>query len=504
MSNAQGSGTGNYEIIYGDGGSLKIDKADYTAISASKTYNGNADFSSATLSGVNDEKFSVSTLIANSPNASSNDGARRFTGFSGGISGVSTAADIGNYNTLVLSSLSDGANQATIIKAPLTLKGSDTTVTYNGREQRNLLTATDGTTIYNNDITSVSGLATGTSASPARYSGAAQLSNAQGSGTGNYEISYGAGGSLTINKAPLTISASSDNRAYNGTTTSAASPSYGTLYGTDSLTDLSQSFASKNVLGENQSTLYVNTGYTLSDSNGGRNYVVTLASAAGTITPANLIITGVSAANKVYDGTRTATLSGGGVQVFGNDGVTLVKTAATGTFDTKDAGSAKLVTATGYTLSGLDASNYALIQPTGLMADIKPKALSIKAQNDYRTYDSMAYSGGNGVIYSGFVTGDSQSTLYGTLTYGGTSQGAVRAGTYSIKPRGLTSNNYIIGFVDGQLTIASPVSTIVTGGCAPASLATTRPTSIACYTQDMQIRSVRSFEQFDVDSELAP
>ena len=54
----------------------------------------------------------------------------------------------------MLSSLSGGANQATIIKAPLTLKGSDTTVTYNGREQRNVFIATDGTTIYNNDITS--------------------------------------------------------------------------------------------------------------------------------------------------------------------------------------------------------------------------------------------------------------------------------------------------------------------------------------------------------------
>jgi len=478
-----------------------INKADYTAISASKTYNGNADFSSAKLIGVNDEQFSVNTLSANSGNASSNGGASRFTSFSGGISGLSTGVDSGNYNTLVLNRLSDSANQATITRAPLTLKGSDTTVTYNGREQRTGFAATDGTTIYNsNDIESVSGLATGRNASSTSYSGAALLSNAQGSGIGNYEISYGAGGSLTITKAPLTISATSQTRQYSGDTASNAAPTYGTLFGTDSLSGLTQSYASKNVLGENQSTLNVNNGYTLNDSNGGRNYEVTLVNAAGTITPAKLNITGVSVANKVYDGARTASLSGGDVQVFGNDGVTLVKTAATGTFDTKDAGSAKLVTATGYILSGLDASNYALIQPTGLIADITPRPLSITAQNDYRTYDSLAYSGGNGVIYSGFVTGDSESTLYGTLTYGGTSQGAVRPGTYSIKPRGLTSNNYIIGFVDGQLTIAIPVSTTVTGGCAPASLEATRPTSIACYTQDMQSRRVRSFEEFDVDS----
>jgi hypothetical protein len=54
--------------------------------------------------------------------------------------------------------------------------------------------------------------------------------------------------------------------------------------------------------------------------------------------------------------------------------------------------------------------------------------------------------------------------------------------------------------VDGQLTIVSPVSTIVTGGCAPPSLAATGPTSMACYTQNMQSRRVRSFDHFDVDA----
>ncbi len=499
LSNAQGSGIGNYEISYGAGGSLTIHKANYTGISASKTYNSNADFSSAKLIGVNDEQFSVSSLTANSVNASSNGGASRFTGFSGDINGLSTGADSGNYNTLVLSSLNDLKNVATINKAPLTLSGTNVTVTYNGQTQSNDFGATVGT-IYNNDIISVSGLATGRNASPISYSGAALLSNAKGSGIGNYEISYGAGGSLTINKAPLTVSATSQTREYNGDITSSATPTYGTLFGTDILTGLTQSYDSKNVKGAGSSILRVNSGHVLNDGNGGGNYEVTLVNAAGTITPAKLNITGVSAANKVYDGARTAFLSGGGVQVFGNDEVTLVKTAATGTFDTIHAGSAKLVSATGYSLSGSDVSNYALIQPTELLAAITPKALTIKAKNDFRTYDNMAYSGGNSVTYSGFVTGESESALSGTLAYGGTSQGAVRTGTYSISPRGLTSSNYSIGFVDGQLTIASPVSTIVTGGCATASLSATGPSSMACYTQNMQSRRVRSFEQFDVDA----
>jgi hypothetical protein len=44
--------------------------------------------------------------------------------------------------------------------------------------------------------------------------------------------------------------------------------------------------------------------------------------------------------------------------------------------------------------------------------------------------------------------------LGGTLTYSGTSQGAVNTGNYVITPGGLTSSNYTISYVDGTLTIS--------------------------------------------------
>jgi hypothetical protein len=268
---------------------------------------------------------------------------------------------------------------------------------------------------------------------------------------------------LTITKAPLTISATADSRAYNATTISTAMPTYGTLYGNDSLTGLSQTFVSKNVKGSGESTLNVNDGFVLNDGNNGGNYEVTRLSAPGTITPANLAIAGVTANSKVYDGTRLASLSGGGIEVFGNDSVTLLKTNANGSFDTKDVGAAKPVTASGYGLSGADAGNYSLIQPASLLADITPKALRIVANNDTRTYDSLAYSGGKGVTYSGFVAGESETVLSGVLVYGGTSQGAVNVGEYTIQPKGLTSRNYSLGFEEGKLSIlaAPPVVSVV-------------------------------------------
>jgi hypothetical protein len=84
---------------------------------------------------------------------------------------------------------------------------------------------------------------------------------------------------------------------------------------------------------------------------------------------------------------------------------------------------------------------------------INQAPLTIKANDDTKTYDALAYTGGNGVTYSGFVGGETESVLGGTLVYSGSSQGAVNAGTYLITPSGLTSSNYTITFQDGTLTV---------------------------------------------------
>ncbi|MHB1092944.1 two-partner secretion domain-containing protein [Thiobacillus sp.] len=80
-------------------------------------------------------------------------------------------------------------------------------------------------------------------------------------------------------------------------------------------------------------------------------------------------------------------------------------------------------------------------------------ALTVTANDATRTYDATAYGGGNGVSYSS--TPD--SSLLGTLSYGGSSQGSVNAGSYAITPGGLYSTHqqggYAITFVSGTLTI---------------------------------------------------
>jgi hypothetical protein len=88
------------------------------------------------------------------------------------------------------------------------------------------------------------------------------------------------------------------------------------------------------------------------------------------VTQASLIVSGLTASNKTYDTTTSATLGGtAAITALTGDTVTLGG-AAVGTFADKNAGTGKAVTVTGNTISGIDAANYALVQQNGLIADI--------------------------------------------------------------------------------------------------------------------------------------
>lgn len=91
---------------------------------------------------------------------------------------------------------------------------------------------------------------------------------------------------------------------------------------------------------------------------------------------ANVTISGITAQDKVYDGTLAATLTGGTlVGVTEGDNVQLDMTGVTAKFADKAVGTDKAVTVTGsFRLTGEDAYKYALTQPdlSGLTASITP------------------------------------------------------------------------------------------------------------------------------------
>ncbi|MGS0758261.1 YDG domain-containing protein, partial [Roseateles sp. GG27B] len=95
------------------------------------------------------------------------------------------------------------------------------------------------------------------------------------------------------------------------------------------------------------------------------------------IAQANLAVTGLAAANKTYDATTAATLSGtAGFTALGADSLTLGGSGLA-SFADKNVGVGKAVSVTGFTLGGADAANYLISQPTGLTANIAQANLAV-------------------------------------------------------------------------------------------------------------------------------
>lgn len=142
------------------------------------------------------------------------------------------------------------------------------------------------------------------------------------------------------------------------------------------------------------------------------NYTGT-ASKTFQITPKALTVSGVAASNKIYDGTTTATITATLQGVADGDSVQLTPPAAD--FDTKDAGTGKAVTiAAGgsFTISGADAANYTLTQPTvsSLTADITPATLTapgnqtVTIRNNVTTKQTVSLPAVSGVKADGTLT----------------------------------------------------------------------------------------------------
>jgi hypothetical protein len=275
-----------------------------------------------------------------------------------------------------------------------------------------------------------------------------------GADAGNYSLTQPTT-TADITTRPITVTAVTDTKEYDGTTSSAGVPTItsGSLAAGDTAT-WTQTFDTKNV----------GTGKTLtptgsvSDGNGGNNYAVTFVTdTTGVITAKALTVSGITADNKVYDGNTTATLNTGSaalVGVVGSDDVTLDTSGAVGTFDTANVGTGKTVTASGLTLSGADAGNYSLTQPT-TTADITAKALTVTGitAND-KPYDGNTTATLNtgsaalvGVVGSDDVTLDSSGAV-GTFA-------SANVGTWTVTISGLA----ITGADISNYTLIQPTTT---------------------------------------------
>lgn len=174
-----------------------------------------------------------------------------------------------------------------------------------------------------------------------------------------------------------------------------------------------------------------------------------------------------------YDGTTGGTLS-----YTASNGAVL-SGALTYTSAARDAGYYSTGAGTlslGSLYSGQEGYDIAI---AGAGLRIAPATLIVTA-NDAAATAGTPWAGGNGVGYSGFVGGDNAASLTGALVYGGNAQGAIQAGQYRIGVSGLSSNNYVMRYVDGRLTLrAAPVS--VAPVSASAAIASERGSRTESY-----------------------
>ncbi len=270
-----------------------------------------------------------------------------------------------------------------------------------------------------------------------------------GADAGNYSFNSTATTQADITQASLTVSITAEDKVYDGLTDATVSVSgISGIIGSDAVTATASNgdFDTKNV-GTNKT---VTADISLSGADAGNYTFNSTATAQADITQASLTVS-ITAEDKVYDGLTDATVSVSGISgIIGSDAVTA--TASNGDFDTKNVGTNKTVTAD-ISLSGADAGNYTFNSTATAQADITAIELTITAIDDSKTYDGIAYTGGNGVTYSGFISGEDETDLSGTLSYTGTSQGATDVGSYVITPTGLTSINYTFIYLDGNLEI---------------------------------------------------
>ncbi len=179
---------------------------------------------------------------------------------------------------------------------------------------------------------------------------------------------------LVINPATLTITAAANTKNYDGTASAAATPMVAGLQGFDSVTGLAETYDTKNA--GTGKTLTVSA-YTVNDGNAGANYSVNLvASSAGEIDPATLMVTANSASKMCGqpNPALTASISG-----FVNGETTNVLTSPAVLNTT-----ATISSAAGtypITASGAAAPNYAVNYSTGTLTVLDSPQLSCATVN---------------------------------------------------------------------------------------------------------------------------
>ncbi|NDB60539.1 hypothetical protein EB001_19135, partial [bacterium] len=212
---------------------------------------------------------------------------------------------------------------------------------------------------------------------------------------------------VTLSVKELTVSTNftSTTKEYDGTTSINITTSSltGVVDGESVTATGSGNFDDKNV-GTGKT---ITATYTLSGTDAS-NYSISSATTTGSITPKALTITGITASNKEYDGNRTAAIDTNAAIKTGLVVGDVLTVSATGTFNDKNVGTAKIVTLSS-SYGGDDRNNYTITDQTSATATITKKTLTISGiTGQSKVYDatSLASIDVTNITKNGLIPGD--------------------------------------------------------------------------------------------------
>ena len=462
------SGQQGYDIGYRNlAASVTVNKAMIGTITglsvADRAYNGTTtatlNSSNAVFSGmVAGDSLSIGS--ANASFTNKNVGTAKTVN----ITGITVSgADAGNYNVGTTAVV-----LANITKAIITVTGiTAQDRTYDGTTNASLNTGNvTFTGLIGTERVDVSS-ATGTFDSKDAGDGkTVNISNIVlgGSQSSNYTLaSTTATASANIAKASISAvtGITAQDRTYDGTADASldtGNAAFTGRFGNDQLSVAAASgtFADKNA-GDGKTVSIGNIVLGGADA-GNYNLVSTTATTSADIAKATISgVTGITAQNRIYDGTSDAGLNTGNAAFTGRLGSDeLSVSSANGAFADKNAGDGKTVNIGNIVLGGADAGNYSLASTTATTsADIAKATISgvtgITAQN--RTYD--------GTTDAGLNTGNAAFTgRFGSDELSVTSVSGAFADKNAGDGKTVNIGNIVLGGADaGNYTLASATAT---------------------------------------------
>ena len=280
------------------------------------------------------------------------------------------------------------------------------------------------------------------------------LSRTTGENAGSYSITIGtvtstnynfslASQNFSINKINPTISFNNISKVFGDANFNLSATSSNTSSFVYSVTDSSVatvSGAAVSIVGVGTTSVTLTQ---VSDT----NYLAATTTITLTISPLSVTITPTASQSKTY-GESDSLISYSYTPTITTNSSVVTFTGTLSRTTGENAGSYAI------TIGNLNYSNYTVTLANENF-EIDQKSLTVTAEDKEKVYNALIYNPSSYTAsLTGFISGESNSNLTGTLSFAGSSLNATNPGTYTIIPSGITAANYAINFVAGSLVIA--------------------------------------------------